>query len=367
MESTLFLMITEIHYPEMLAPEKLDEYLARGWFRMGMMIFTCHFLCFENELYSAVWTRLPLEDYSFRKSLRKLLKKNSERFNVVTRPAQFDAEKEELYQKHKTRFEGYIAPSLTESLFGNTERANIYNTWETSIYDGGELVGASFFDLGSDSMASIMGLFNPDYEKYSLGFFTMLLEIQYGLGKNLQYYYPGYVVPGYERFDYKLRVGEVEYYQLRSKTWESMDSLDSKDLPAELLIAKLWNAELELNKEGIPFRKFVYQLYDKKLFGFDEMDYFRAPLFLKLASQEDNPNKWLVLEYDYLNKSFKVSQVAKFNDPLMFIYDLFKEVDPDKSMLDFLFLEKVLFSELDIRVLMQRLKEEVPKFIAGKN
>lgn len=359
-------MITEIHYPEMLAPEKLDEYLARGWFRMGMMIFTCHFLCFENELYSAVWTRLPLEDYKFSKSLRKILKRNSERFRVVIRPAEFNTEKDELYQLHKTRFEGYIAPTLSESLFGNSNRSNIYNTWETSIYEGDKLIGASFFDLGSDSMASIMGLFDPSYERYSLGIFTMLLEIQYGQNQNMQYYYPGYVVPGYERFDYKLRVGQVEYYHLRKQSWEHIDTLTHEDLPAELLLAKLQAVEDRLVEANIPYRKYVYQLYDKKLFGFDEMEYFRAPVFIKLCAYPENPNKWLVLEYEYLNNQYRVSQVAKFNDPLMFIYDLFKEVDMEKSMLDFLFQEEELIVDNDLDVLVGKIEETVKSIGPGE-
>jgi len=349
-------MITEIHYPEMLAPEKLDDYLARGWFRMGMMIFTCHFLCFENELYSAVWTRLPLEDYAFSKSLRKIIKRNKDRFRVVIRPAEFNEEKDELYQLHKTRFEGYIAPTLSESLFGNSNRSNIYNTWETSIYEGDKLIGASFFDLGSDSMASIMGLFDPSYERYSLGIYTMLLEIQYGQAQKMQYYYPGYVVPGYERFDYKLRVGKVEYYHLRKKNWEAIDTLKHEELPAELLLSKLKSVEHKLEAENITFRKFVYQLYDKKLFGFDEMEYFRAPVFIKLCAYPSNPNKWLVLEYEYLKNQYRLSQVAKFNDPLMFIYDLFKEVDMEKSMLDFLFQEEELLVEKDLNKLVEQIK-----------
>ncbi len=349
-------MITEIHYPETLAPEKLDEYLGRGWFRMGSMIFTCHFLCFENGLYSAVWTRLPLEGYSFKKSLRKILNRNKKKFNVFVRKAQFDREKDILYQQHKSRFEGYIAPTLKDSLFGSGDRRDLYNTWETCIYDGDKLVGASFFDLGNDSLASIMGLFDPTYEKYSLGIYTMLLEIEFGQAHQMQFYYPGYVVPGYSRFDYKLRVGQTEYYNLRSKDWEPSEEIKREELPAELLFKRLAQVENQFSERGIPFRQYMYQLYDKKLFGFDEMDYFRAPLFLQIKIYPQNPNKWLVLEYDYMKNVYRFSQVAKFNDPLMFIYDLFKDVDRSKNILDFLFCERAIFEEADHVICAQRIQ-----------
>ena len=58
----------EKHYPELLLPEELDAYLARGWYRMGQSIFTTHFLCFGEQFYSAVWVRLQLNDHSFSKS-----------------------------------------------------------------------------------------------------------------------------------------------------------------------------------------------------------------------------------------------------------------------------------------------------------
>jgi len=339
-------MITEIHYPETLAPEKLDEYLARGWFRMGAMIFTCHYLCFHNELYSAVWARLPLEHYKFRKSLRKIMNRNSDRFRTIIRPAIFDEEKENLYELHKTRFEGYIAPSLRESLFGNGEKENIYNTWETCIYDGDKLIGASFFDLGADSLASIMGLYDPSYERFSLGFFTMLLEITYGQGKDMKYYYPGYVVPGYGRFDYKLRIGEVEYYNVRKKEWYPYEEVVLEELPSEKIHTKLGELKTALNQKELPHQQLVYQLYDKKLFGFEEMKYYRAPLLLRCAMSADK-RKWLVVDFDFLKDCYRVCLVSRFEEPLAFIYDLFDDVDVERCILEFLFQEEVLLEHKD--------------------
>ncbi len=349
-------MITEIHYPKTLAPEKLDEYLARGWFRMGSMIFTCHFLCFENDLYSAVWIRLPLEGYTFRKSLRKIISRNKKKFNVFVRKARFDQEKDDLYQLHKARFEGYIAPTLKDSLFGSGDKRDLYDTWETCIYDGEKLIAASFFDLGSDSLASIMGLYDPAYEKHSLGIYTMLLEIQFGKAHKMQFYYPGYIVPGYDRFDYKKRIGATEFYSLTSKSWEQTADIEYNRLPAETLFEKLEGVEKALDGLEINNRRYIYQLYDKKLFGFDDMDYFRAPVFLKIAEYPENANKWLVLEFDYMKKVYRFSQVAKFNDPLLFIYDLFKDVDPEKNLIDFLFCEQTIFEDKELSIVVAKIQ-----------
>ncbi|MEM9992319.1 MAG: arginine-tRNA-protein transferase, partial [Bacteroidota bacterium] len=181
----------------------LDHYLAKGWYRMGQGIFTCHFLCFGERIYSAIWLRLSLKDYTFRKSLRKVIKRNQQ-FKTLIRPAQIDKQKEILYQRYRWySFKGNISTSLQESL-QDGGHTNIYNTYESCVYDGDKLVAVSFFDLGDNSIASILGMYDPDYAGYSLGFYTMLVEIQYGQAQQFDYYYPGYIVPGYERFDYKM-------------------------------------------------------------------------------------------------------------------------------------------------------------------
>ena len=65
-------MFTEIHFPIEILPKELDNYLARGWFRMGQMIFTCHVLCFKDQVYSTVWIRLELDSYYFEKKHAKI-------------------------------------------------------------------------------------------------------------------------------------------------------------------------------------------------------------------------------------------------------------------------------------------------------
>jgi len=241
-------MFTEIHYPEKISPGELDAYLDRGWFRMGQMIFTCRFLCFSGELYSAIWTRLDLRNYRFRKSLKKLLKRNSNHFRVLVRKAVFDDEKEILYQRHKSRFEGYIAETLKES---------------------------RFFDIGGNSLASIMGLFDPAYSKYSLGFYTMLLEIMVGHQNKKAFYYPGYVVPGYQRFDYKLRIGPVDYFNIKNKTWEPYHQLDFQKTPSEDMKQELRLLQNKMDEAGIPNKLVLYPLYDKELYGFERVSFVR--------------------------------------------------------------------------------------------
>jgi arginine-tRNA-protein transferase len=43
-------MFADKHYPENLNLWELDQYLEKGWYRMGQVIFTTHFLFFGSNV-----------------------------------------------------------------------------------------------------------------------------------------------------------------------------------------------------------------------------------------------------------------------------------------------------------------------------
>jgi len=339
-------MFTEIHYPEFLPHKKLDEYLARGWFRMGQMIFTCRFLCFDGQLYTAVWTRLALQDYSFRKSVRKIFNRNNKRFRVVVRRAIFDKAKSELYLIHRQRFGGHVSSNLRKSLFGDADY-NIYDTWETCIYDEDRLIAASFFDLGDNSIASIMGLFHPDYSKYSLGFYTMLLEIDFGKKTGAEYYYPGYVVPNYYKFDYKLRIGDTEYFDPDKNQWFPHDQLNLSQLSSNILKSKLQELQEHLNTLNIPSTIYLYPLYERILFGHEYKNFLHSPLFISCFHKKFH-RLLLIVEYDLFQKTYRLIQAGRIeNNHAGFMNAMRNGHDSRTSFFDFLFKEKVILESSD--------------------
>ena len=66
-----------------------------------------------------------------------------------------------------------------------------------------------------------MNFYHPDYKKYSLGKYLMLLKINHAKAMGKEWYYPGYIVPGNRRFDYKLFIGiEIaEIWVPESNNW----------------------------------------------------------------------------------------------------------------------------------------------------
>jgi arginyl-tRNA--protein-N-Asp/Glu arginylyltransferase len=71
------------------------------------------------------------------------------------------------------------------------------------VRDQDQLIAAGYFDKGSESIAGIMNIYHPEYNKYSLGKLLMLQKLQYALSQNKSFYYTGYISTGSTRFDYK--------------------------------------------------------------------------------------------------------------------------------------------------------------------
>jgi len=272
---------------------ELDSYLARGWYRMGLSIFTTHFLFFDDELYNAVWLRLPLTDYTFRKSLRRIKNKVESSFRVEFRPATFDVEKEKLFEAYKLQFKGILHSSLKTYMLDD-EHYNVFDTMECCVYDGDKLIAFSFYDVGSDSIASILAAYDHNYASFSLGMYTMIAEVEFALEKNCSYYYPGYFVPGFTRFDYKCRIGETEYFNFYGKNWLPTEKFESSDNLAEQIKKRVYEVYIRLF--GASFNAFVinYKNYELGDFYPEFGQLYNHPLFVLFEHEE----KYFAIEYD---------------------------------------------------------------------
>lgn len=334
-------MFAEKHYPEMMLPEELDTYLSKGWYRMGQTIFTTHFLCFSDQFFSAIWVRLPLQNYVFRKSLRKLLRRNKAQFHIEIRKAYLNFEKEQLFRRYRANFPGILAPSLRDSMMDGDD-FNIFDTYEVAVYDKNQLVACSFFDMGKASAASIMGIYDPNYQQYSLGFFTMLIEIGFCMDLKIPYYYPGYVVPGYSRFDYKLRIGQVEYFNLYNREWENFEALQSKDIPIEKMRNQLQLLHFLLKKNAIASKLLYYPLFEANLFGFWNAPYFDYPILL-WCFPKSFENQFYIVVYDVRDQLFKVLLCVPFDDLQFYFNESYTHSFDEKHFfMELIIVEQVL-------------------------
>lgn len=343
-------MITEREYPNFMTPQTLDEYLAQGWYRMGQSIFTCHFLWFSDQLYSAIWLRLDFEEFQYNKRQRKLFNRNDKLFRYEFGSLEINTEKNKLYQRYRQSFKGRIAITLRDSLQDGTD-FNLYKTHEVRIYHEDKLVAFSFFDLGENSIASISGVYDPDYHSYSLGFYTMLLEMKYGMDKGFRYYYPGYIVPGYPRFDYKQKIGTIEYYDPITKEWQHYNKKMPPPTPLSTIHQRIDEIKEILQSSDITLQKCIYPLFEANLFGFWKAAYLEQPVFLWCYPQKVNKS-YLVVVYDLQSAVYQLLQCTQFDDLPFYIHE--SEDNNDKNINKFtelLIIEKILIKSADKHII----------------
>ena len=198
---------------------KLDICLSNGYFRMQQHVFTCQAEFFGNRLCPVLWLRVVLANVRYESKQRRLLRIN-EKFSVAIKPFVRSEELETLYTVYENSVD-FDAPDSVETNLLDGAAQNAFASYVIEVRDGSQLIAAGIFDDGFRSIAGIMNFYHPEYRKYSLGKYLMLLKINYAQTQQKTYYYPGYLVSDYPKFDYKLFPCEAatEVFDSASGRW----------------------------------------------------------------------------------------------------------------------------------------------------
>ncbi|MGI4833722.1 MAG: GNAT family N-acetyltransferase [Janthinobacterium lividum] len=199
----------------------LDYYLGQGYYRMNQDLFTCRFLPLGEAIHTVHWLRLAVPRVQYGPKQRQLLRRNA-RFALAIKPFQLTAEYEALYTRYQQALDFDTATSLEELLLAGATRS-VFRSYIMEVRDGKQLIAAGIFDHGQDSIAGIVNFYDPTYRQYSLGRYLLLRKMEYARQQQLAFYYPGYLVHGYPKFDYKLFACET--------ATEVFDCLNSEWLP----------------------------------------------------------------------------------------------------------------------------------------
>ena len=219
--------------------EALDFYLAQGYYRMQQDLFTCQFVPFDGRLYTAHWLRLDLGRVQWGPEQRRLLRRNA-RLAATVRPFRLTPEYEELYARYRAAITFDAAPTVDDVLLGGAAH-NVFNSHIIELREDGKLIAAGIFDLGDRTLAGILNFYDPAYRRFSLGKYLLLLKTDYARRLRLDYYYPGYLVHNYPKFDYKLFAcaAATEVFDSISGQWRPFSreavAANSADLFAECL------------------------------------------------------------------------------------------------------------------------------------
>jgi arginyl-tRNA--protein-N-Asp/Glu arginylyltransferase len=300
-------MLAELHFPtEPIQPEQLDDYLERGWFRMGQTIFTTNFLKFKGLFYSAIWLRVDLRTFIPSKTQEKIRKMNS-KFTVRIYPTSPDlaTNRLTLFEKYKNSVPFDTAPSLSHLLYDNGYK-NVYNSYEICVFDTEKLIACGIIDLGKDSSEGIVCFYDPDYKKHSLGKYLMLLKMEFCRKQGMNFFYPGYFAPHYPMFDYKLDLSNdaMEYLELGSNLWKPISQFEVFETPLAVMNRKLRELSDCLKRRRFEHQLLHYEYFDAEIVPtLNGLQLFDFPVFLfcfDVGTSISNP----IIVYDVFSQQY---------------------------------------------------------------
>jgi leucyl-tRNA---protein transferase len=221
-QNTFLDNVIDERYPmEVLAPEVFDDLLQRGWRLLGQSIVRHNFSVCRGEICRTIPLRIQLDRFSFSKSQRQLLRRN-EILTVKRGPIRFSQQKTILFQQHVQRLQERQPASLASFLNAYSAQVPVQGL-EYRIFYEGKLIGCSFFHLGQEAVSGTYCIFNPAYSQFSLGSYTMLLELMLAQELGKKFYYHGYAYNVPSQFDYKLNFNALEAFDWQTGTWNPQE------------------------------------------------------------------------------------------------------------------------------------------------
>ena len=213
---------------ESISEQELDDYLAKGWYRLHQTIFTTDEM-YDNKFTRLLfWLRVKVPAVTYKKKQRRIYN-NTTSFTIKIEDWYLTEEIEQLWAKYIKQVDFFACGSAEYYLLGDVGKntKNSFNTKLITIRDNGKLIAVGYFDLGSNSIASILHFYDHDYKKYSLGKYLMLLEIDYARQHNKEFYYTGYIGICIDKFDYKLfcDINATEVYVPQDEEWVLWNSI----------------------------------------------------------------------------------------------------------------------------------------------
>jgi len=207
---TDLIFINEEFFADAVGPAKLDKLLALGWRHFGTHFFRYSLNIYNGEIRRVLPLRIDLSKFYLSRSQRRILSRNAD-LRVENRPIEITADSEELFHRHRQRFDHGVPETVYDFL--SAQPATIpCEGREIAVYEGERLTAVSYFDVGARTLSGIYAMFDPAEAQRGLGIFTMLKEIECAIASGREFYYQGYAYEGESFYDYKKRFSGLEVY-----------------------------------------------------------------------------------------------------------------------------------------------------------
>ncbi|MCS6820885.1 MAG: arginine-tRNA-protein transferase [Microscillaceae bacterium] len=201
-------------FKEHAPPQEMDNLWAKGWRHFGQYFFCYNLAIHENKQVKVIPLRIKISDYVPSKRHRKITKKcQMAGMHVDYQPITINETKHQIFEFQKKRFKDNKPCIIYDFLHPDNPAQNPCPAMECCVYNAqNQLIAVSFFDVGSTALSSVYAMFLPEYEKFSLGIYTILCEITFAQQHQKSYLYLGYCYDVPSFYDYKKQFAGLEYY-----------------------------------------------------------------------------------------------------------------------------------------------------------
>lgn len=214
--------IHEVARLENVPPAGMDILWARGWRHFGADFFRYSLMPGETgEILTIQPLRIPLADFCPGKSQRRILKRNAD-LSLRIVPAMVDAEREDLFFRHRERFTSNVPDSLRDFMASAKPDCEPCECVSVEARLEGRLIATSYLDVGQDAVSSVYAMFDPLESRRGLGTLTLLEEIRWARDAGKTWLYPGYATQESSVYDYKKAFQPLEFFDW-SGNWRALE------------------------------------------------------------------------------------------------------------------------------------------------
>ena len=207
--------ISTTHYKiyEFCSVDECEELILKGWRRFGRLFFKP--VCKECNKCESI--RVEVDNFKLSKSFRRVLNKNKNTVVLIKRPSA-TLEHLKLYDKYhqamyKKKNWEYKKSDLNDYYTSFVEGYEEFG-FELNFFIEEKLVAVSLFDIINSGISATYCYYDHDYQKYSLGTFSILKQIELAKKLNLPFLYLGFLVRENNSLNYKDR---FKPYQILDK------------------------------------------------------------------------------------------------------------------------------------------------------
>ncbi len=171
---------------EEMPQEDFDYYLEKGWRLLGQSLVRHNYSICRSTICQTIPLRICLEQFNPSKSQRQILRRCAH-LETKSGAIRLSEQKHELFKLHATRLQERQPASLFSFLNVFSSKIPVPGQ-EFRVYQQKELLACSFFHLGEESMSGTYCIYNPAFAQFSLGTYTMLLELLKAKDLGKKYY-----------------------------------------------------------------------------------------------------------------------------------------------------------------------------------